>query len=560
MPALKAPKDPVDKRPSFYIMHDKEVSAGPQPDGRGVSFNYLDGGRIIGHSKIVGNVTDDEILKLIPTAEGFKKLVHTIGVSVSSSDPNQTISFVFQMYGRTDTYGGGTSIVCDVPGDGSEVLIPLSEIEWKTDDHVVGQIRFEFSKPQLAEVSVRLYLNDGFNAPLAEPDFPVDFNSAAYKAMIEKSFISLGNPGRLQKALKKAQDGNEITVAFIGGSITQGAGATPINTKCYPYLITEHIREITGAGDRVHYIKAGVGGTPSELGMLRYEEDILKEGTPDIVFIEFAVNDAGDETNGLCYESLIRNIMNGPGNPAVVLVFAVFADGFNLEERLVPVGEYYNLPMFSVKRAVFDEFLKKASDGRAISRYQYFYDPLHPNNTGHRVMADCAANLLKAAADAPLEVPVGELPSPLLGVPFDDLKVLRFNDIPSDAVIDEGDFSATDPATQYVERNLDMQGTPQFPFNKMHVEGGSKPFVMKMQFKDMLIIYLDSADASVGTADVFVDGKYVRSINPHEVGWTHVNPYIIYRGETTAMHEVKVQMAEGQENLRFTICGFGYTK
>ena len=34
-----------------------------------------------------------------------------------------------------------------------------------------------------------------------------------------------------------------------------------------------------GDGDNIHYIKAGVGGTPSELGMIRYERDVLRNFT-----------------------------------------------------------------------------------------------------------------------------------------------------------------------------------------------------------------------------------------------------------------------------------------
>lgn len=38
------------------------------------------------------------------------------------------------------------------------------------------------------------------------------------------------------------------------------------------------------------FIKAGVGGTPSELGMIRFDRDVLRDGQqPDIVVIEFAV-------------------------------------------------------------------------------------------------------------------------------------------------------------------------------------------------------------------------------------------------------------------------------
>ena len=41
---------------------------------------------------------------------------------------------------------------------------------------------------------------------------------------------------------------------------------------------------------------------------------------PDVVIVEFAVNDEGDETKGECYDSLVRKIFNGPGQPAVILM------------------------------------------------------------------------------------------------------------------------------------------------------------------------------------------------------------------------------------------------
>lgn len=48
--------------------------------------------------------------------------------------------------------------------------------------------------------------------------------------------------------------------------------------------------------ENVKFIKAGVGGTPSELGMLRFERDVLRENEqPDIIVIEFAVNDEGEK-------------------------------------------------------------------------------------------------------------------------------------------------------------------------------------------------------------------------------------------------------------------------
>ena len=45
-----------------------------------------------------------------------------------------------------------------------------------------------------------------------------------------------------------------------------------------------------------------------------------------------------------------------PDAPAVLLLFAVFANDWNLQERLAPVGERYQLPMVSIRDAVTPQF------------------------------------------------------------------------------------------------------------------------------------------------------------------------------------------------------------
>ena len=111
--------------------------------------------------------------------------------------------------------------------------------------------------------------------------------------------MNMGNAYRIRKAIEKTRAGKEVTLAYIGGSITQGAGATPINTECYAYKSYQLFQKRFSAKNNVKFIKAGVGGTPSELGMIRFDRDVLRDGQqPDIVVIEFAVNDEGDETKG----------------------------------------------------------------------------------------------------------------------------------------------------------------------------------------------------------------------------------------------------------------------
>lgn len=563
----KAPKDPIKKRDRFYIMRGKSIAASPKDDGSGVCYIYENDGRMISASRLVGGITDEEMLELLTTTEGFRKLVHSIGVTIESENKDSVVQFVFQMYGYKDMYVSGTNIISEIPGNGMEVIIDMEEdVNWCDDDKEPGQIRFEFDKSDVrATVSVCFYLNDGYNAPEQVDEIPVDFNSDEYKVMVRKSLLHLGNNYRLKKAIDKATNGEDTVVAFIGGSITQGAGAVPTNKECYARRVFEGFCELANKGtdENIHYIKAGLGGTPSELGMIRYKKDVLDEGTPDVVIIEFAVNDDGDETKGECYDSLVRDVYDGPGKPAVILLFAVFADDFNLQERLSPVGYAYDLPMVSVKDSVTDQFYKKPSEGRLVSKNQFFYDRYHPSNIGHRIMTDCIIHMMKIALEREPDKPIESLVNISPAISDDFVGVVRIDREVNEigAVIDCGAFNGKDTDIQCVERNMDLYATPQFADNWMKAaEGGDSPFQMDVEARIILIVFKDSADKNTGKADVYVDGKKTYYANPSEVGWTHCNVAICHRSEDSSMHHVEVRMAEGSEEKKFTILGFGIVK
>ena len=567
----KAPKDPTKKRKGFYIMRNKSVAGSPQPDGRGVQFLYMNDGRMLSSARLVGNITDESMLEMMKTTEGFRKLVHSIGVAVEMEDKEEMVNFVFQMYGKTDVYGSGTHLRMSVKADGMEQILSLEEYDWSEDDNIPGQIRFEFAKAEsLATVAVKFYLQDGFDAPEVEEENEVDFSSPYYQEMLEKSLMQAGNNVRLKKAMEKAKAGEDVTIAFIGGSITQGAGAIPINTQCYAYKTFEGFCKLMGktTEENIHYIKAGVGGTPSEFGMLRYERDVLRDGTvePDIVVVEFAVNDEGDETKGECYDSLVRKIWNNPCKPAVILLFAVFANDWNLQDRLSPVGRAYNLPMVSTLDTVVEQFYKKPGEGKVVSKNQFFYDSYHPTNIGHTIMADGLLHLLKTVDGQEMdteEVDITKIVPPM-GGEFETVKLLDRKAEYAGSVIDCGDFCDTDKELQCVEQDLNLYATPELPYNWMHrgsqeaVSG--KPFAMDITCSALLMIIKDSASNSVGRAEVFVDGEKVLTADPHLNGWIHCNPLICFRGRERKAYHVEVRMAPGDEGKDFTILGFGYVE
>ena len=570
MPGVVAPKDPTMKRKGFYIMRNKAVAGSPQPDGRGIQFLYMNDGRMLNAARLVGGITDEKILDLMKTAEGFRKLVHSIGVTVEMDEHEEMVDFYLQMYGKTDTYRSGTNIKIPVKADGMEMVLDLTTCDWSEDDNVPGQIRFEFPKSgMLATVAVKFYLHDGFDVPEVEDENPVDFASEEYSKLLDKGIMQVGNNARLKKAIEKAKAGEDVTIAFIGGSITQGAGAIPINSECYAYKTFKGLCELAGKGvdENIHYIKAGVGGTPSELGMIRYEKDVLRDGavTPDIVVVEFAVNDAGDETCGECYDSLIRKILAADNKPAVILEFAVFADDWNLQERFIPVGEAYQIPMVSTRDIVVEQFYKKPGAGRVVSKNQFFYDSFHPTNAGHTFMAGGLIRLLEMVDAAPMDedhLDLDAIQAPI-GGEFQNVQRLDRVVNKDNIVIAPGSFSGTDKDLQCVEQDMNLFGTPEFPDNWYYAGGegaGFKPLTMDITCSALLMVNKDTASPQGGKAEVWVDGEKVLTVDPRKNGWTHCNALICFRGRECKQYHVEVRMAPGDEDKWFTILGFGYVK
>lgn len=128
--------------------------------------------------------------------------------------------------------------------------------------------------------------------------------------------------------------------------------------------------------------------------------------------------------------------------------------------------------MVSLKDCLVEQFCKRKEEGRIISKRQYFYDIYHPNNAGHRIMADCLLHLWKEMAqDAPDEEPEEvEKLTPPYGAAFVDLKYLdRKTEIEKEGiVIVPGNFTERDFDLQMVERNRNTKRTPEFTENWMH--------------------------------------------------------------------------------------------
>jgi lysophospholipase L1-like esterase len=195
--------------------------------------------------------------------------------------------------------------------------------------------------------------------------------------IVARSQLSTGDLGRLARVFAKARRGEPIKLGVIGGSITAGAiASSPANS--YSGLLLAWWRKRFPRCE-IDLINAGIGGTGSMYGALRAGRDLLS-GTPDLVVIEFAVND--NWTDGEAYEGLVRQVLAQPNQPAVILLFMMWERGGNDQEMQAKVGRHYHLPMVSFRDALWPEI----SAGRMKWR-DYIVDTVHPNDAGHAAAA-----------------------------------------------------------------------------------------------------------------------------------------------------------------------------
>ncbi|MCR5001416.1 MAG: SGNH/GDSL hydrolase family protein [Lachnospiraceae bacterium] len=280
-----------------------------------------------------------------------------------------------------------------------------------------------------------------------------------------------GTPDNIINVMNRAVEGEQITIGFIGGSITQGAVVSD-EALCYAARVFKWWKDSFPEAE-VRYVNAGIGATTSQFGVARVSDDLLKYD-PDFVIVEYSVNDndENDKSNDRSelfretYESLIRRILshrNRSGNaPAILIVNSVkYDNGRNFEEVHTEIGRHYGIPCISMKECIYDKFMTAPDgnmilpDGQKISIKDITGDMLHPNDLGHGIVAGHITdylNALKARSDnTGFEedgkcIEVAELPPALTFNMYEDVR--RYNRLNSTPVLNgftEDDAPVMDP-------------------------------------------------------------------------------------------------------------------
>ena len=247
---------------------------------------------------------------------------------------------------------------------------------------------------------------------------------------------------RLKNLMKRAANGESLVIGFLGGSITQGSLSSTPKT-CYAYLVYEWWKK-SFPNAAFSFVNGGIGGTTSHYGGARAWKDVLRY-RPDIVTVDFSVNDDANEFFEETYEGTLRRLLAAPSSPAVVVLNNVFYDtGKNAQNYHNRIADHYGIPHVSIKDTVYPDV-----ESGKIVRADITPDNLHPNDKGHRLVADEICKLLDSIkAEMEEETIAGEniegkstkteasvlLPAPLTENAYEHSRLIQIQD--NEAILD----------------------------------------------------------------------------------------------------------------------------
>ena len=353
--------------------------------------------------------------------------------------------------------------------------------------------------------------------------YPIDYS---------KAVSNRGNNARIKDVMERAKKGEKLTIAFLGGSITQGSLAT-CTERCYAYRVYRWWCE-TFPDAEFTYVNGGIGGTTSQFGAARADSDILAF-KPDFVIIEYSVNDESTEHFEETYEGVVRKVYGSEGKPAVMIVHNVYYNnGSSAELMHARIARHYNIPAVSMQSTIYPELLAGRIENRSITP-----DDLHPNDDGHELVASVITYGLTQIMNAPADEPLKEFPEPLTVNSYEDsVRYQNYNCSP-DCKGFEADDSEQNGITDCFKNGWTA-------WNKgdeitFEIEGSS----VGVQFRKSVRLPAPVAELTIDDDE---NGKLILDANFDETWGDKLELYTAAEHIGKGKHKVKIKITESHDN------------
>lgn len=176
-------------------------------------------------------------------------------------------------------------------------------------------------------------------------------------------------------------------------------------------------------------VNAAIGGTGSELGVFRVGQDVISR-KPDLVFIEFAVNDGGtpDATIDRAMEGIVRQIWKADVSTDIVFVYTFVVNQLDDFRQAKPlrtvahhekVAAHYGIPSVNVGVPAAARLIDGSMSTEAFAK-----DGVHPTDAGYKIYADTIIEFLGKRRNLKASPRLHTMPDPLYADHFENARML----------------------------------------------------------------------------------------------------------------------------------------
>ncbi len=244
--------------------------------------------------------------------------------------------------------------------------------------------------------------------------------------------IGTGGLGRSFAALNK---GGDFTIAYFGGSLTEGAGASDKAKTCWRALTTAWFKAQFPTAN-ITEVDASVGGTGTDLGIYRCQQDVISHH-PDLVFVEFSVNDGNVPPARIIanMDGIVRQIWKALPRAEIAFVYTTNAGLDSYPKGTVPaavvadqqVADHYGIPSVNVGKVLSQTIRDGQGTWQSLTK-----DGTHPLDPGYAIYTRAVLQFLQDhRQDTPVDPPA-DLPAPLSPNPAENTQMVDATTITAD--------------------------------------------------------------------------------------------------------------------------------
>jgi hypothetical protein len=353
----------------------------------------------------------------------------------------------------------------------------------------------------------------------------------------------------------KIRDHQPILVAYLGGSITEAAQG--YRSQSLDWL-RGHYPGITFSE-----LAAGVGGTGSDLGAFRLGTQVLPS-RPDLVFVEFAVNDARMDTALVhaSMEGIVRQILRQDPRTGICFLYTMTADMYPLLSagRLPPaaramedIAAHYGIPTIDLCLGVIaiadkGEMVWKGRPEDFPGKTVFSPDNVHPYpSTGHRLYTEAIVRSLEqmdTISQPGRQALRGYRPPGKIPRPFTPDNWEGAHMVAADRVSRTGSWDTVARGDAAVGRFIPM------PFPRLW-RGGAPGAALSFSFTGTMAGLYDLMGPGTGGYEVSVDGQPARAFIRFDSYCTDWRPqYFLVSGLPPGRHTVRFTVSASVPDKR----------